>query len=191
MRDYVSRELPWDKLNIHLLGIEATPNLYKYRRLHRAIHVIGCLHLNLSNLVGSSDRMVDEFWMNAEDTDQPHINAFIADPQPHRLNQLNMSEVSIAYGLIAKRRLEDGYNDHQYIFIAVFSVSDFEVRIHQIWHDKQDPEALQICSSPIMGFKGGLQNNLDDWITILCWIAGEPVGDPKTGKVVSESEHGA
>ncbi|CDM30124.1 hypothetical protein DTO012A8_10022 [Penicillium roqueforti] len=120
-------------------------------------------------------------WTNAKKASQPHINAFIVDSQPHLIDRLNSGEVSVSYGLIAKRRLEDGYNDHRYIPITVFSVSDFQVRILQIWHDKQNPKALQIRSSRIMDFKDGIQNNLDDWVTILCWIAGESVGDTRNG----------
>jgi hypothetical protein len=37
-----------------------------------------------------------------------------------------------------------------------------------------------------MDFKGGIQNNLDDWITILCWMTGEPVGDTKNGTEVAK-----
>jgi hypothetical protein len=41
-----------------------------------------------------------------------------------------------------------------------------------------------------MDFKDGIQNNLDDWITILCWMTGEPVGDTKSGtEVVKVIEH--
>lgn len=72
----------------------------------------------------------------------------------------------------------------------MFSMSNFTVRILQIWHDKQNPKALQVRSSRIMDFKDGIQNNLDDWITILCWMTGEPVGDTKNGtEVVKVIEH--
>ena len=35
-----------------------------------------------------------------------------------------------------------------------------------------------------MNFKDGVQNNLDNWVTILCWIVGEPVGDTRNGTEV-------
>ncbi|KAJ6190207.1 hypothetical protein N7519_000228 [Penicillium mononematosum] len=211
MREYVEREQPWDERDIHSLNILDIPKLYKYRRWNNAVHVIGVLHGTLNNFWGydAPYRIADEDnelgsvypmqgqwylegWTTAKDTSQPHINAFVADSQPHRVGRLNSGEVSLAYGLIAKRRLQEGYNDHRYIPITMFSVSDFTVRILQIWHDKQNPKALQIRSSRIMDFKDGVQNNLDDWVTILCWMTGEPVGDTKNGtevvKVIEQEE---
>ncbi|CAI7669572.1 unnamed protein product [Penicillium discolor] len=172
----------------------------KMREYHNARHVIGVLHCTLDNFFDGDapDRLADEDndlgsiyrsqcqwklegWTNAKNISQPHINAYIGDSQPLRVDRLNSGEVSLSYGLIAKRRIQDGYNDHRYIPITVFSMSDFQVRILQIWHDKQNPKALQVRSSPIMDFKDGVQNNLDDWVTILCWMVGKPVGDTKNG----------
>ncbi|CRL19819.1 unnamed protein product [Penicillium camemberti] len=200
MREYVDQEQPWDKYDIHSLNIDDTPELYKFRRWHNARHVIGILHCTLENFFGGDApyRFADEDndlgsiyppqcqwklegWTNAKDISQPHINAYIHDSQRLRVGRLTSGEVSLSYGLIAKRRIQDGYNDHRYIPITVFSMSDFQVRILQIWHDKQNPKALQVRSSPIMDFKDGVQNNLDDWVTILCWMAGKPVGDTKNG----------
>ncbi|KAJ5186523.1 P-loop containing nucleoside triphosphate hydrolase protein [Penicillium cf. viridicatum] len=66
------------------------------------------------------------------------------------------------------------------------------LRILQMWHDKQNPKALQVRSSPIMDFKDGLENNLDNWVTMLCWVAGKPVGDTKSRtEVVPVIEHDA
>ncbi|KOS44031.1 hypothetical protein ACN38_g5108 [Penicillium nordicum] len=122
---------------------------------------------------------------SAKDESQPHINAFIADSQAHRVGRLNSGEVALAYGLVAQRRIIDGYNDHRYIPITIISASDFQIRVLQMWHDKQNPRALQVRSSPIMDFKdGGLENNLDNWVSILCWVAGTPVGDTKNGTEV-------
>ncbi|KGO68013.1 hypothetical protein PITC_053010 [Penicillium italicum] len=200
MREYVNHEQPWDKFDIYDLYISDTPKLYKFRRWHHANHVIGVLHATLENFFDGNSpyRIADEDnhlgsiyrpqfqwklegWTNAMDSSQPHINAYMADSQPLLVGRLNSGEVSLSYGLIAKRRMEDGYNDHRYIPINVFSMSDFQVRILQIWHDKKNPKALQVRVSPIMDFKDGVQNNLDDWVTILCWMAGEPVGDTKNG----------
>lgn len=33
-------------------------------------------------------------------------------------------------------------------------------------------------------FKDGVQNDLDHWVIILCWMAGKPVGDTKIGTEV-------
>ncbi|KAJ5859761.1 hypothetical protein N7534_005038 [Penicillium rubens] len=206
MREYVEREQPWDdRWDIYSLCIPDEPELYKYRLWRNAHHVAGILHLTLENFWGYDwpHGLVDEDnelgslyrnqsqwylegWTIAKDTSQPHINAFVSDSQPHRVGRLNSGEVSLAYGLIAKRRLQEGYNDHRYIPITMFSMSNFTVRILQIWHDKQNPKALQVRSSRIMDFKGGIQNNLDDWITILCWMTGEPVGDTKNGTEVAK-----
>ncbi|OQE12895.1 hypothetical protein PENFLA_c060G09451 [Penicillium flavigenum] len=144
----------------------------------------------LGSLYRNQSQWYLEGWTIAKDTSQPHINAFVSDSQPHRVGRLNSGEVSLAYGLIAKRRLQEGYNDHRYIPITMFSMSNFTARILQIWHDKQNPKALQVRSSRIMDFKDGIQNNLDDWITILCRMTGEPVGDTKYGtEVVKVIEH--
>ncbi|KAJ5688238.1 hypothetical protein N7536_010857 [Penicillium majusculum] len=189
MRECVDQEQPWGKFDIHSLNIDDTPELYKFRRWHNARHVIGILHCTLENFFGGDapDRLADEDndlgsiyrsqcqwklegWTNAKDISQSHINAYIGDSQPLRVDRLNSGEVSLSYGLIAKRRIQDGYNNHRYIPITVFSMSDF-----------QNPKALQVRSSPIMDFKDGVQNNLDDWVAILCWMAGKPVGDTKNG----------
>lgn len=69
----------------------------------------------------------------------------------------------------------------------MFSMSGFSIRVLQMWHDKQNPKALQVRSSPIMDFEGGVENNMDDWINILCWMAGEPVGDTKNGTEVVQA----
>ncbi|KAJ5863265.1 hypothetical protein N7455_007333 [Penicillium solitum] len=181
MRECVDQEQPWGKFDIHSLNIDDTPELYKFRRWHNARHVIGILHCTLENFFGGDapDRLADEDndlgsiyrfrcqwnlegWTNAKDMSQPHINAYIGDSQPLRVDRLNLGEVSLSYGLIAKRRIQDGYNNHRYIPIT-------------------NPKALQVRSSPIMDFKDGVQNNLDDWVAILCWMAGKPVGDTKNG----------
>ncbi|KAJ5951342.1 uncharacterized protein N7479_009755 [Penicillium vulpinum] len=203
MREYAVREQPWDKFDIHGLNIDDTPELCRYRGWVNACQVIKGLHYSLDNFFGDipprdmsdEDNELDSVyapqwqwnitsWANAKDTSQPHITAFMVDSQPFRANRFNSGEISIAYGLIAKRRIEDGYNDHRYIPIIIISASGFQARILQIWHDKQNPEALQVRSSPIMDFNGGVQNNLDDWVTLLCWIAGDPVGDTKNGTEV-------
>ncbi|CAI7583448.1 unnamed protein product [Penicillium glandicola] len=203
MRKYVDREQPWDKFDIHGLGIQDSPKLCKYRRWHNACQVIKGLYYTLDNFYDEDAPadMTDDVndlgsiyapqwqwkltgWVNAKDTSRPHINAFIVDSQPHRVGRLNTGEVSIAYGLISNRRIYDGYNDHRYIPVTIVSASDFQVRILQIWHDKQNPRALQVRSSRIMDFKDGVQSNLDDWVTILCWMAGEPIGDTKSGTEV-------
>ncbi|KAJ5459044.1 hypothetical protein N7530_010988, partial [Penicillium desertorum] len=179
------------KLNLTTAGLDLSsgdsldygPRFVKPFSHDKIINELGSLYRNQS-------QWYLEGWTIAKDTSQPHINAFVSDSQPHRVGRLNSGEVSLAYGLIAKRRLQEGYNDHRYIPITMFSMSNFTVRILQIWHDKQNPKALQVRSSRIMDFKDGMQNNLDDWITILCWMTGEPVGDTKSGtQVVKVIEH--
>ncbi|CAI7605269.1 unnamed protein product [Penicillium palitans] len=211
MREYVVRERPWDGLDIFAQNIDDTPELRRFRRWANAYQMIKAVNYSLENFFGDdapNDILEEDNelgsayapqWQwrlvgctSAKDRSQPHINAFIADSQPHRAGRLNSGEVSLAYGLIAKRRIEDGYNDHRYIPITIVSASDFQVRILQMWHDKHNPKALQVRSSPIMDFKDGLESNLDNWVTILCWVAGKPVGDTKNGtEVVPVIEHDA
>ena len=112
---------------------------------------------------------------------KPHINAFITDGEllPDRLST---GEISVAFGLITRRRWKDGYNAHRYIPINIFSASDRQIRILQIWHDKQNPKALQVRRTAIMEFPDGMRENWKDWISILCWSAGKPVGETVEGE---------
>ncbi|KAJ5579853.1 uncharacterized protein N7459_005838 [Penicillium hispanicum] len=113
---------------------------------------------------------------------KPHINAFITDGEPLLPDRLTTGEISIAFGLITQRRWQDGYNAHRYIPINIFSASDRQIRVLQIWHDKQNPKALQVRRTPIMEFPDGMRENWRDWISILCWIAGKPVGETLEAK---------
>lgn len=65
--------------------------------------------------------------------------------------------------------------------INIFSASDRQIRVLQIWHDKQNPKAVQVRRTPIIEFPGGMRENWKDWISILCWIAGKPVGETVGG----------
>ncbi|KAJ5589398.1 hypothetical protein N7537_012076, partial [Penicillium hordei] len=122
---------------------------------------------DLGSMYGSQSQWKLEGWTNAKDNSQPYINAYIGDSQPLRVGCLNLGE-------LGRQALNlNGHNGHRYIPITVFTMSDVQVCILQFWHGKQ------LRSSPIMDFKDGVQNNLDDWVTILCWMAGKPVGNTK------------
>ncbi|QQK46522.1 hypothetical protein Pdw03_1420 [Penicillium digitatum] len=123
LREYIVRERPWDGFDIcdenalhssldNFLGID-TPHHF----------------LDEDNELGSVYAPQWQWklisWTTTKDKAQPHINAFVVDSQPHRVGRLNSGEVSLAYGLIAKRRIEDESNDHRYIPITVISASDF------------------------------------------------------------------
>ncbi|KAJ5185906.1 hypothetical protein N7472_010746, partial [Penicillium cf. griseofulvum] len=112
MREYVNREHPWNKFDIHGLNVTDTPEFN-----------------HLGSIYRNQRQWKLEGW---KDTSHPHIKAHIADSQPHLVNRLNT------------------------------------VRNLPIWHDKQNPEALQVRSSQIVNFTDGIQNNLDDWVTIMC-----------------------
>lgn len=115
----------------------------------------------------------------------PHLNAFIIDPEPMLPDRLTTGEICTAFSMIAKSRLEDGYNSCRYIPLIIFSVSNRDLRILQCWHDKDNPRNLQIRKSPIMNFKEGMKKNWKDWVTVICWIAAKPLGD-----TMNESEIG-
>lgn len=110
---------------------------------------------------------------------KPHMNAFITDGEPLLSDHLSTGEASVAFGLITQRRWQDGYNSHRYIPINISSASDRQIRVLQIWHNKQNPKTLQVRRTPITEFWGGMRGNWRDWITLLCWMAGKPVGEKK------------
>ncbi|KAJ9486608.1 hypothetical protein VN97_g6722 [Penicillium thymicola] len=204
MREYIVRERPWDEFDIFQQNIDDIPKLRRFRRRVDAYQTIRGVNYSLKKFFGDdapNDTLARDNelgsayaaqWQwklvgctSAKDESQPHINAFIADSQPHRAGRLNSGEVALAYGLLAQRRIIYGYNDHRYIPITIISASDFQVRVLQMWHDKHNPKALQVRSSPIMDFEDGdLENNLDNWVSILCWVAGSPIGDTKNGTEV-------
>ncbi|EKV12638.1 hypothetical protein PDIG_42390 [Penicillium digitatum PHI26] len=113
LREYIVRERPWDGFDICGPNIDDTPKLRRYRRNE------------LGSVYAPQWQWKLISWTTTKDKAQPHINAFVVDSQPHRVGRLNSGEVSLAYGLIAKRRIEDESNDHRYIPITVISASDF------------------------------------------------------------------
>lgn len=111
----------------------------------------------------------------------PHINAFITDGDPLLPDRLTTGEISVAFGLITQRRWQDGYNGHRYIPVNIFSASERQLRVLQTWHDRENPKALQVRKTRIMEFSDGMRENWEEWISILCWIAGRPVGETMAG----------
>jgi hypothetical protein len=96
---------------------------------------------------------------------------------PLQEDTLNTGEMAVAAGWIAARRWYHKMNNHRYIPITLFSAWGRKLRILQVWHDKKEPRALHVRRSPIMDFEEGEEAKRADWITVLCWMMGQPVGE--------------
>lgn len=110
------------------------------------------------------------------DKTKPHIQALVTDSTNLLPGRLSTAEMAVAAGLIAIRRCYHGFNGHRYIPITIFSACDARIRVVQIWHDRQQPRALHIRQSRIMEFWKGPSENWQDWVTVLRWMMGSPVG---------------
>jgi hypothetical protein len=97
--------------------------------------------------------------------------------------------MAVATGIIACRRCFQGFNDHRYIPVTIFSVSFRSLRVLQVWHDWEDPNLTHVRRSPIMDFMQGEKANLEAWITLLCWMMGDQLDDT-LGAQVNKSVEG-
>ncbi|KAJ5183998.1 hypothetical protein N7492_001614 [Penicillium capsulatum] len=170
MNDFVERTRPWETysdLKPLRENEDVSKDPYASPEDLRSAHYLDYQWLTLR-------------FTGSEDASKPHTRAFLTDSVP-LCPDLLTGEVSVAFGLAKRRRLQNEYKSHRYIPATIFSASDRQLRIIQSWHDKQDPKVLHIRRSPILDFRDGSRGNWKDWIAALCWVAGKPVGDTKNG----------
>jgi hypothetical protein len=121
-------------------------------------------------------------------TDRPHTYAFVNHLIPLETDKLTTGEMTAATGIISLQRCFRGFNHHRYIPATIFSASFRDIRVVQVWHDREDPDSLHVRRSPIMSFLQGAKANQNDWMTLLCWFMGDqlentmPHRDSKSGK---------
>ena len=115
------------------------------------------------------------------ETHRPHAQAFLNHGIPLVEDKLTTGEMTVATGIISNRRCFQGYNDHRYIHATIFSASFRDVRVIQVWHDREEPSVLHVRRSPIMNFMEGEKAKRDDWVTLLCWMMGDQL-DPMSNQ---------
>ncbi|KAG7291140.1 hypothetical protein NEMBOFW57_001151 [Staphylotrichum longicolle] len=108
---------------------------------------------------------------------KPHIQVLLHGMVPLQEDTLTVGEMAVATGMIAIRRYFEKFNHHRYIPITIFSAACRQLRIVQVWHDKDKPLAINVRRSRIVDFAEGWEANRKDWIDILCWLVGKPVGE--------------
>ena len=113
------------------------------------------------------------------DKSKPHILASVTEGARMDENATTRGEVAIASGIISLQRCYFGYGSYRYVPVTMLSASDRQVRVVQAWHDRMEPEVLHMRRSPILEFWDGAMANREDWITLLCWLMADPVGDLK------------
>ena len=111
--------------------------------------------------------------LGSRKTHRPHAHAFLNHVIPLREDKLTTGEMAVATGIISCRRCFQGFNDHRYIHVTIFSASFRNLRVIQVWHDREDPSALHVRCSPIMDFMQGEKAKREDWFTLLCWMMGD------------------
>ncbi|KAK4032037.1 hypothetical protein C8A01DRAFT_41531 [Parachaetomium inaequale] len=127
------------------------------------------------------------WWLGAilgSDNDRrPHAHALLTHVNPLHDDKLTTGEMAVATGIIASRRCFQGFNDHRYTPVTIFSASFRSLRVLQVWHDREDPNSLHVRRSPIKDFMQGENANLEAWITLLCWVMGDQLDDTRGGQV--------
>lgn len=116
------------------------------------------------------------------DPTKPHAQVSMHGVVPLQDDKLTMGEMAVATGLIGIRRYFQKRNDHRYIPITILSASCRQLRILQVWHDKENPLAIHVRRSPIVDFSEGAEANRKDWVTFVCWLMGKPVGEALSGQ---------
>lgn len=120
---------------------------------------------------------------------KPHIQVLMHGMIPLQEDTLTVGEMAVATGMIAIRRYFEKFNHHRYIPITIFSAACRQLRIVQVWHDMEKPLAINVRRSRIIDFTEGWEANRKDWIDILCWLVGKPVGEMVEGQVGEAKSH--
>ncbi|KAM4054988.1 hypothetical protein HRG_005802 [Hirsutella rhossiliensis] len=112
------------------------------------------------------------------DLDKPHTICFLADNALLRDDRLSSSEVITVVLLSVLLRAEPKHNprNHRISPVTIVSASNRSVRIVQGFADIET-RAVEIRKSPIVHFDQGVWANWDQWVIVLGWLMGNPIGN--------------
>lgn len=108
---------------------------------------------------------------------RPHVHALLYHAAPLRDDKLTTGEMAIATGIISSRRCFKGFHNHRYIPVTIFSASFRDMRIVQVWHDRDDPNTLHVRRSPIVDFTEGEEYKWVEWVAFCHWFMGDQLED--------------
>ncbi|SPQ23003.1 3e390b3b-aa50-429f-9cfd-881758ab1caf [Thermothielavioides terrestris] len=119
------------------------------------------------------------------DSSTPHVQVLLQSKVPLQDDTLTTGEMIIATAVLATRRYFEGktYNHHRYVPATIFSACCRQLRLLQVWHDKEQPLAVHVRQSRIFDFTEGYEANYKDWITFVCWLMGSPICQPVSSQV--------
>ncbi|KAI1464448.1 uncharacterized protein F4812DRAFT_212253 [Daldinia caldariorum] len=106
---------------------------------------------------------------------KPHIGCYLANHIPLKETTLCTSEIQTILWTIGCRLMDEKYQNHSIIPVTFLSGTKSSVRIVQGFID--DCRILKVQLTPVIDFSGGERSRWEQFIQMLCWVVGEPVGN--------------
>lgn len=126
-------------------------------------------------------------------TSEPHVVCALADKEPLLDGYISVPEMRVILTLSGVRAMDEGHHHHSVIPVScapksaacsqwliqsqvtVIFAAGKKVRVVVGIVDSKNKE-IEVRTSRIIDVSKGERSNWKDWITILCWMVGQPTG---------------